>query len=63
MQFSEQFISARRTKGLSQAKLSKLTKIPKRTIEDWETGRRTPPEYVQEMVLEKIELIDSCASG
>ena len=33
--------------GLSQAKFGKLYHIPTRTIEEWEAGRRKPPEYVK----------------
>ena len=36
----------RETLNLSQSAFSKKFKIPKRTIEDWEAGRRTPPIYV-----------------
>lgn len=32
--------------GLSQKAFSDKYRIPKRTIEDWEAERRTPPEYV-----------------
>ena len=32
--------------GLSQARFGEFYGIPKRTIEEWETGRRKPPEYV-----------------
>lgn len=32
--------------GLTQKALSELTGIPKRTIEEWEGERRTPPDYV-----------------
>lgn len=32
--------------GLSQKVFSDKYEIPKRTIEDWESGKRTPPEYV-----------------
>lgn len=39
--------------GLSQAAFSKKYEIPKRTIEDWETGKRTAPAYVLKM-LERI---------
>lgn len=31
---------------LSQQAFSEKYKIPKRTIENWEGGKRTPPEYV-----------------
>lgn len=36
--------------GLTQQAMSDLLKIPKRTIEDWESERRTPPEYVIELI-------------
>lgn len=32
--------------GLSQQAFSDKYKIPKRSIENWESGKRTPPEYV-----------------
>ena len=40
--------------GLSQAQFAKLLGIPKRTIENWESGRRTPPVYVLEMLQRAI---------
>ncbi|MBQ6441048.1 MAG: helix-turn-helix domain-containing protein [Lachnospiraceae bacterium] len=43
----------RKRTGLSQAKFGEAYHIPKRTIEDWETGKRIPPVYVVEM-LERI---------
>ena len=39
--------------GLSQAKFGKLYHIPTRTIEEWEAGRRNPPEYVKRL-LERV---------
>ena len=39
--------------GMSQAAFSKAYGIPKRTIEEWETGKRNPPAYVLKM-LERI---------
>ena len=39
--------------GLSQQAFSDKYKIPKRTIEDWESERRTPPEYVV-LLLERV---------
>ena len=32
--------------GLSQRAFSTIYKIPKRTLEDWETKKHLPPEYV-----------------
>lgn len=39
--------------GLSQQAFSDKYEIPKRTIEDWEGGRRKPPEYVVKL-LERV---------
>ncbi|MBP5362333.1 MAG: helix-turn-helix transcriptional regulator [Ruminococcus sp.] len=35
---------------LTQAELSDITGIPKRTISNWETGNRAPAEYIPDMV-------------
>ena len=32
--------------GLSRKEFSAHVGIPVRTLEDWEAGRRTPPEYI-----------------
>ena len=32
--------------GLSQTKFGDRYQIPMRTIQDWEAGKRVPPEYV-----------------
>ena len=36
----------RKRTGLSQARFGEKYNIPKRTIEDWESEKRTPPKYV-----------------
>jgi transcriptional regulator with XRE-family HTH domain len=43
--------------GLSQTDLSLYFKIPIRSIQDWHAGRRTPPDYVVELI-EKILRIE-----
>lgn len=40
--------------GLSQQKFGNFLGIPKRTIEDWEQGLRTPPAYVVELIEYKL---------
>jgi DNA-binding XRE family transcriptional regulator len=39
---------------LSQQDLTNRLGIPKRTIEDWEGGRRTPPPWTMKLVTEKL---------
>lgn len=41
--------------GLTQQQLSNITGIPHRTIQNWEGGQRKCPEYVEKMILEKLE--------
>ena len=36
--------------GMSRKEFSEYTKIPIRTLEDWESGRRTPPEYLPRLL-------------
>ena len=48
--------------GMNRRQFSEHTGIPIRTLEDWEAGRRTPPEYVPrllEYMLKYEELIDT----
>ena len=52
--FSERLKQARKTTGLSQQGMADRMLISKRTIEKWETGERTPPEYVQRFVLMEL---------
>ena len=54
---NNEFKNARITAGLTQQQMSDILKIPKRTIENWESGQRIPPEYVKLLVLEKLERI------
>lgn len=48
------FKQARTAARLTQQQMSDIFKIPKRTIENWESGQRTPPEYVKMLVIEKL---------
>jgi hypothetical protein len=41
---------ARAEYGLTQKDLSEITDIPLRTIENWESGKRTPSSWVEKMV-------------
>lgn len=34
--------------------MSKLFEIPTRTIENWESGTRKPPVYVEKLIIEKL---------
>ncbi len=40
----------RQQTGMNRREFSQYTKIPVRTLEDWEAGKRTPPEYVPRLL-------------
>jgi DNA-binding transcriptional regulator YiaG len=54
IEFNETLKAARAATGLSQQAMADQMLIPKRTIEAWETGERTPPPYVQRFVLNEL---------
>ncbi|WP_432646629.1 type II toxin-antitoxin system HicB family antitoxin [Mitsuokella sp.] len=48
---------AREKAGLNIKKLAELLGAPYRTVQDWNAGRRMPPEWVQRLIIEKIESV------
>lgn len=40
----------RESTGMNRKEFSEHTGIPVRTLEDWEAGRRTPPEYIPRLI-------------
>jgi len=55
MSIKEERINA----GLTQQQMSDLMLIPKRTIENWETGYRQCPPYVERLVIKELREIAS----
>lgn len=47
--------SLREVSGMTQKAFSEYFSIPTRTIEDWETGRRTPPPYLLPLIEYKLK--------
>ena len=45
----------RQQTGMTQKAFSEYFRIPKRTIERWEGGQRTPPPYLIDLICYKIE--------
>jgi len=43
---------ARRDAKLKQKQVYEALEVPIRTLQDWEAGKRTPPPYVLNMLLE-----------
>ena len=46
---------ARKAAGLSQQGVTDTLGIPRRTLQDWESGKRTPPGWAEALVIEKLE--------
>lgn len=40
--------------GLTRKQMSDLLGVPLRTLEDWESGKRKPPEYVVSLIIFKL---------
>lgn len=45
---------------MTQKSFSEYLNIPKRTIEDWESEKRKPPEYVVELIEYKLKKENIC---
>lgn len=48
---------ARQAAGLTQQGVTDTLGIPRRTLQDWESGKRTPPGWAEALVVEKLEKI------
>ena len=46
---------ARIKAGLNIKQLAELLKAPYDTVRDWNSGRRKPPVWLQDLVIEKIQ--------
>ena len=46
----------RESTGESRIKFAEHVGIPIRTIDDWENGRRVPPDYIPRMIAYQLEL-------
>lgn len=45
---------ARKSAGLTQQAITDKIGIPRRTLQDWEAGRRSCPEWCERLIVEKI---------
>ena len=54
LSFPDQLKSIRADLGKSVKEITDLLEVPRRTWEDWEAGKRTPPRYVEKLIVEKL---------
>ena len=50
MDIAKKITELREETGENRKEFSAHTGIPVRTLEDWGTGRRTPPEYIPRLI-------------
>ena len=50
MNIADTIKELRESTGMSRKAFSEHTGIPVRTLEDWEAGRRTPPQYIPRLI-------------
>ena len=50
MESAKRIRELRESIGLTRKEFSEHIGIPVRTLEDWEAGRRTPPEYIPRLI-------------
>lgn len=55
MDSSKRIRDLRESIGLTRKEFSEHTGIPVRTLEDWEAGRRTPPEYIPRLIAYQLK--------
>jgi len=56
MENKERLKGLRKELGLTQAKFGEKFKIPLRTIEQWESGKRAVKSYIVDMMVKIVEL-------
>lgn len=54
---------ARERLNMTQVEFAKFIGMPKRTLEDWESGKSKPAKYVMAMIMEKVFAIADMKEG
>ena len=63
MDIAKRIRELRESVGENRTEFSKHTGIPVRTIEDWEAGRRTPPEYIPRLIAYQLKYEELTKKG
>lgn len=66
MESARKIRELRESINMNRKEFSIHTGIPVRTLEDWEAGRRTPPEYVPRLIAYQLkyeELVQKMDAG
>ena len=54
LELSERIRALRAETGLNRKQFAEHFQIPLRTVEEWEAGRRKPPEYIPRLIKYQI---------
>ncbi|MBQ7796055.1 MAG: helix-turn-helix domain-containing protein [Lachnospiraceae bacterium] len=63
MNTAETIRMLREQTGLNRKEFAQHVGIPLRTMEDWEAGRRTPPEYIPRLIAYQIKYEELVKKG
>ena len=55
MNIAKEIKKLRNSVKMTRKEFSEHTGIPVRTLEDWEAGRRTPPEYIPRLIAYQLK--------
>lgn len=56
MNYREELLELRKSTGMNRREFCEYFKIPYRTVQDWEAGKREMPSYLFRLMKYKIEM-------
>lgn len=61
MELREKLLALRKSTGMNRRQFAEYFGIPYRTVQDWELGNRTMPEYLLRLMVYKANVEKLCA--
>lgn len=61
MELREKLLELRKSTGMKRRQFAEYFGIPYRTVQDWELGNRTMPEYLLRLMVYKLNVEKLCA--
>lgn len=61
MELREKLLELRKSTGMNRRQFAEYFGIPYRTVQDWELGNRTMPEYLLRLMVYKLNVEKLCA--
>lgn len=60
MDLREKLLALRKSTGMNRRQFAEYFGIPYRTVQDWELGHRTMPEYLLRLMVYKVHVEKLC---